>query len=357
MACLFGIVQCKFIAFNCLKVFENSPVWRPLQEDQDCSIPPSFDLEKRKGRRNAFPKTPSVQQENYTPKFLPVIPLLPTKLLLDELKDKSAYITFTLQVSKGSGPGSSTYRKSIRTFEEGDPQQWIEVITGLKEIWAQNSITAPTDMSNTVVAILKGDSLTSYETAMEDNCTNPEDEFLVMVPMTEQHIDDALLAVTSQIFPYCALETQKQWMSKYARKPYEMGAKQFVTSMSRINNYIPFFPNVAVLLKYSKEELLNILEFSVPPHWRKAFDLRDYLPTSDDKARFISECERVKRNETPLAQEHDGSDNDRQATKNPSLQNLRKVPQKVARKHIRSPVLCIAPTARRTPMSRSAAGS
>jgi hypothetical protein len=48
--------------------------------------------------------------------------------------------------------------------------------------------------------------------------------------------------------------------------------------MSRNNNYILFFPNATVLLKYSKEELLHILEFAVPPHWRKAFDLRDYLP-------------------------------------------------------------------------------
>jgi hypothetical protein len=246
------------------------------------------------------------------PKFLPDIPLMPTKLLLDELKDKGAYITFTLQVSKGLAPGTPTYRKSIRTFEEGDPQQWMEVITGLKEIWAQNSITVPMNMSST--AILKGGSLTSYEAAMEDNHTNPEDESL-MVPMTEQHINNALLAVTNQIFPYCALETQKQWMSKYARKPYKMGAKQFVISMSRINNYILFFPNAMVLLKYSKEELLGILEFAVPPHWRKAFDLRDYLPTSDNKLRFIEECKHVERNKEPPAREHDNSDNDRKSNK------------------------------------------
>jgi hypothetical protein len=94
-----------------------------------------------------------------------------------------------------------------------------------------------------------------------------------------------------------------------------MGAKQFVISMSRINNYIPFFLNAAVLSKYSEEELLNILEFAVPPHWRKTFDLRDYLPTSDDKARFISECECVERNETPPARERDGSDDDRISSK------------------------------------------
>jgi hypothetical protein len=156
----------------------------------------------------------------------------------------------------------------------------MEVITRLKEIWAQNSITALTDMSNTMVALLKGDSLTSYEAAMEDNRTDLEDKSL-MVPMTEQHINNALLVVTYQIFPFCALETQKQWMSKYSRKPYKMGAKLFVVSMSRINNYIPFFPNATVLSKYSKEKLLSILEFAVPPHWRKAFDLRDYLPTND----------------------------------------------------------------------------
>jgi hypothetical protein len=260
--------------------------------------------EKEEGMRGVQKR--QAYNKKSTPKFLLAIPLLPTKLLPDELKDKSAYIKFTLQVSKGSGPETPTYRKSIRTFDKGVPQHWMEVINGLKEIWAQNSITVPMDMSNTAVAILKEDSLTSYEAAMEDNRTDLDDKSL-MVPMTEQH--------TNQIFPYHALETQKQWMSKYARKPYKMGGKQFVISMSRINNYIPFFPDAAVLSKYSEEELLNILEFAVPPHWRKAFDLRDYLPTSDDKARFISKCERVKRNETPPARERDGSDNDRTSSK------------------------------------------
>jgi hypothetical protein len=58
----------------------------------------------------------------------------------------------------------------------------MEVITGLKEILAQNLITVPTDMSNTAVAILKGDSLTSYEAAMEDNRTYPDDESLMVSP-------------------------------------------------------------------------------------------------------------------------------------------------------------------------------
>jgi hypothetical protein len=134
---LFGALYKKIkIAQYCLHL-----TWKREKEEEMC-------FQKRQG-----------YNKKTTPKFLLVIPLLPTKLLLDELKDKPAYITLTLQVSKGSGPGTPTYRKSIRTFDEGDPQQWMEVITGLKEIWAQNSITVPTDMLNTAVAILKGDSL------------------------------------------------------------------------------------------------------------------------------------------------------------------------------------------------------
>jgi hypothetical protein len=45
------------------------------------------------------------------------------------------------------------------------------------------------------------------------------------------------------------------------------------------------------------------------------------------------------------------------ATKKLSLQNLRKVPQKVARKKIRILVLSIAATARPTPITQSAARS
>jgi hypothetical protein len=47
-----------------------------------------------------------------SPKFHPVIPLLPAKLSMDELKDQAAYFTFTLQVGKGSAPGMLNYKKA-----------------------------------------------------------------------------------------------------------------------------------------------------------------------------------------------------------------------------------------------------
>jgi hypothetical protein len=194
------------------------------------------------------------------------------ELLSVELKDKAAYITFTLQVSKSALP-----QELQTTRKASGPLRKKEISTSGWMSHVQHCGSATQGRY----------SLTAYETAMEDNCTDLEDKTL-MVPMIIKHINDSLLAVTSSAFQHCARETQKQWTSKYVRKPYSMGAKQFTTSMSRINNYFPFLPNATVLSKYSEEGSIGILEVAVPSHWRKAFDLRDYLSTSDDKARGLS---------------------------------------------------------------------
>ena len=73
----------------------------------------------------------------------------------------------------------------------------------------------PMDWVAMIAAILKGYSLTEFEAAMEDARIDldPEDkansEPLVM---TQVHIKISLHAVTTVVFPFPALETQKQWM-------------------------------------------------------------------------------------------------------------------------------------------------
>jgi hypothetical protein len=106
----------------------------------------------------------------------------------------------------------------MRTFEEGSPQELMDVLTGLREIWKQNSVNALHDQATTIAAILKGDSLTAFEVALED-ARNPEDAIGVkdLIEMTKEHIKIALRAVTEIVFPFRALENQKQWMNRYFR--------------------------------------------------------------------------------------------------------------------------------------------
>jgi hypothetical protein len=51
------------------------------------------------------------------------------------------------------------------------------------------------------------------------------------------------------------------------------------------------------------------MEFALPAAWRKAFDLKGYVPAEEDKARLVDECERIVRHETPITQAKDDDDN------------------------------------------------
>jgi hypothetical protein len=62
------------------------------------------------------------------------------KLPLKISEDKSKFTTFELKVRAGQPA-----EKYVRVFEEGSPQQWIDLAQDLRKIWAQNSINRVTD--------------------------------------------------------------------------------------------------------------------------------------------------------------------------------------------------------------------
>lgn len=242
-----------------------------------------------------------------TKKFLPIIPLEKVKIPTDD-KDKSAFIQFELKVRSGAGAGTPSYKKFMKTFEEGSPQEWMDVLAGLREIWKQNSVNGPTDRAATVAAILKGDSLTAFETALEDARVDPEDDD-VPVPMTTEHIEMSLRSVTEIVFPFRALETQKQWMTRHFKKPYNLSSKKTAAGISRLNNYLPSFPKATASSKYSDQELVEILEVALPSSWRKAMDLKGFIPANNDFKKLLDQMEIIERNETPVKHERD-DDND-----------------------------------------------
>jgi hypothetical protein len=87
------------------------------------------------------------------------------------------------------------------------------------------------------------------------------------------------------------------------KKPYDMTAKTMTHAMSKINNFLLYFPEAGMDDKYSETELIGILQFALPEYYRVAWDLRDYIPAESNKIKFISECERVERNAKPKSHE------------------------------------------------------
>jgi hypothetical protein len=142
----------------------------------------------------------------------PILPLVPERLKLDN-KDKTTFITFNLKVHAGTGAGTPSYKKHMRTFDKGTPQEWMELLTSLREIWQQNSVNGANDCATTVAAVMKGNSRIAFEAAIEDARTDPN--AAALIPLMADHVEESLWAVTTIVFPFCALETQKQWMNKY----------------------------------------------------------------------------------------------------------------------------------------------
>ncbi len=102
----------------------------------------------------------------------PILPLIQTLHEKDD-KDKSQYITFKIKARAGAPATSQSYKKAMRLFEEGTPEEWMEVLSGVKDLWHQNSITGPADSSAIINAIMKGDSWTAFESALEDARLDP----------------------------------------------------------------------------------------------------------------------------------------------------------------------------------------
>ena len=63
----------------------------------------------------------------------PILPLVPVKLSTTE-EDKSKFVTFELKARVGAPANSTKYKKYVRKFEEGTPQEWIDLLCDVQEV-------------------------------------------------------------------------------------------------------------------------------------------------------------------------------------------------------------------------------
>ena len=110
-------------------------------------------------------------------------------------------------------------------------------------------------------------------------------------------VDEALEAVGASVFPHRALENQKLWMRRHMKKPSHMAYRTLQAKVLQINSFLPAFPGATAADRFSASDLLGVLEFALPSHWRSKFDLDGYVPTEHDRARLLRECEALERNE------------------------------------------------------------
>ena len=86
----------------------------------------------------------------------PVLSLIPEKLPTKE-NDKGAFLTFDLKMQFDQAENARKYRKNVRKFKEGTPQQWVDLIKDLRRIWKQNGIEEGSDRVATIRSLIKGE--------------------------------------------------------------------------------------------------------------------------------------------------------------------------------------------------------
>jgi hypothetical protein len=216
-----------------------------------------------------------------TPNLTELAPLIIEKSESVE-DDKSCFITIELRARVNAPTSSATYKKYIKKFEEGSAQEWIDLQRDIQEIWTQNAITGGTDRASTARALLRGESLTSFEASLDEARRNEVDGVAgAPLQIESELVDTAMTAVATTVFTYRALEIQRLWMTRGMQKPYEMITRKTAAAITRISNALPFFPGGTDTSKFSDSEVVGLLEWCLPPSWRTKFDLDGYVPTLD----------------------------------------------------------------------------
>ena len=140
---------------------------------------------------------------------------------------------------------------------------------------------------------------------------------------TTDHVTTALQAVTTTVFPHCALEMQRQWMQQKMHKPADLPTRQMAAAINRLNNSLPLFPLGSTESKFSEKEIVGLLEWLLPQAWQSKFDLDGYVPSLHSKMRLIEACEAIERN-NPVPEKIPQSENKNSQTGIQKPENKRK---------------------------------
>lgn len=226
----------------------------------------------------------------------PVLPLIP-EVVPNVEAEKNQFISLELQTQAG-GSGGQTYKKYVRKFDEGTPQQWLDLLEDLEEIWTQNGVKEGKDRVATVRSVLRGDSLNNFNSSIDEE-KDPDDSSVITIGM----VNKALKSVTQTIFPHRALEIQKLWMQRGMKKPFALSTRKTAAAIVRINNSLPLFPGATEESRFSATEIIGLLEWCLPQAWRAKFDLDGYVPTLGTKTQLIEACEAIERSQQATTKE------------------------------------------------------
>ena len=87
-------------------------------------------IQQRKEMLSMNAKIPRANKSGHLLPVLPLIPLKTTKMK----EEKGNFIAFDLKTRVGQPLDATKFKKYVKKFEEGNPQEWINMLRDLEEI-------------------------------------------------------------------------------------------------------------------------------------------------------------------------------------------------------------------------------
>ena len=121
------------------------------------------------------------------------------------------------------------------------PQQWINLVQDLEEMWTQKRVAGPTDRVLMIWALFKGKSVTVADVTLDEAL-----QALVSGELAHQILNifilKALNLVEKTIFSHGALKLQCLWMNKIDEETVQLAHPKKVRRSQELTTLFHFSP-------------------------------------------------------------------------------------------------------------------
>ena len=256
----------------------------------------------------------------------PILPLVSENA--NKYISKEKLRTFELYTNP-SDTTSAKYKTTIQVLDgTEDLRVTLKWFQDMQRILKGMAITAGTNQVTIIQELLRGSSLTAFNTALEataaeirelaadeayaaaagDNTAKATARNTILAHATSRYYNAAAIGsgyrgIIRTVAPAKALQKVKRYLRRECRKPPDMKIRDYFTLINFINNEeIPYLPPFrGNNQKITPDELIDIITFGVPKSWIKEMDRQGKDPDEMSPRELVEFLEQIE-----LSEDFDG---------------------------------------------------
>ena len=101
----------------------------------------------------------------------------------------------------------------------------------------------------------------------------------------------------SHLFPPKALQRQKRYHGRGLYKPHSTNIRDFICHIAEIVEYLKKFPSFGAGQRLPEDEILKLVEFSLPKEWKKELIIQGFDSATQGLTKIVEFCECLEKAE------------------------------------------------------------